>query len=843
MKNNHLFPFLWLRGEERDLVAEEIDRIYSDGIMEFCVESRPHPDFMGEKWFSDMRFILSEAKKRGMRVWVLDDRVFPTGFANGLAAKKYPQYLRKFMLERHMDAYGPMTGAAFHCPVNECDDEAVIAAVAMPNEPDGTAVVLNDKLRGSTLYWDVPDGLWRVYFIVTSRVGGNGKRDYINFLLKGGAQCLIEAVYEPHYEKFGDEFGKTFAGFFSDEPQFGNADGWFAKKARLGDYNMPLPYCDGLIELLSKEWGADFTPELPFLFTDTHRFGKKAAYCYMNTVTRLYADNFSHVLGKWCRTRGIDYVGHVIEDDGAHARLGMGTGHYFRALRGQSYAGIDVVLRQILPGRDCKRTRTASASTDCNGEFFHYTLAKLGSSLAHLNPNMRGRAFCEIFGAYGWSEGLKLMKWLADFMLVRGINYFVPHAYSMRECPDPDCPPHFYARGKNPQHKYFGILTRYMEKMCAIFSGGVHIASAAVLYHAEAEWYDKCMPADILAHELFKNQIDFDLIWADILENVTVESGKLSINGEEFGVLLVPHCAALPKRALLWITAAAKNGLPVIFAEDYPSDVCENIPEAEIQKIIDGVKAVCRVIPADKTAEEVKKLGLCDVTLETPHEYVRVYHYKKDGKHLYMLSNEHPHKKAECKIYFRESGTPVLYDVLNERHYTRPDGVLKLSPYESVMYVFGEKELPPREKSYGAPHTLNAVWRIEKADFFAPGEFSLYKEAAQLENIGAADALPEFSGTLKYKTTFKHGGGEALLDLGAVYETARVTINGKDAGVRICPPYTFPLENLLCGENVLEAEVTTTLANAVRDPFSCVDVFEPTGLIGPVTLQEKTDDN
>ena len=37
---------------------------------------------------------------------------------------------------------------------------------------------------------------------------------------------------------------------------------------------------------------------------------------------------------------------------------------------------------------------------------------------------------CEIFGAYGWMEGTKLMKWLVDHMLVRGINWLVPHAFS-----------------------------------------------------------------------------------------------------------------------------------------------------------------------------------------------------------------------------------------------------------------------------------------------------------------------------------------------------------------------------------------------------------------------------
>ena len=31
------------------------------------------------------------------------------------------------------------------------------------------------------------------------------------------------------------------------------------------------------------------------------------------------------------------------------------------------------------------------------------------------------------------------MKWIADHMLVRGINWFTPHAFSMAPFPDWDC--------------------------------------------------------------------------------------------------------------------------------------------------------------------------------------------------------------------------------------------------------------------------------------------------------------------------------------------------------------------------------------------------------------------
>src|SRR5699024_11653523 len=111
--------------------------------------------------------------------------------------------------------------------------------------------------------------------------------------------------------------------------------------------------------------------------------------------------------------------------------------------RGQHMAGIDVVLNQLLPEKDYGI-----------GSFYHYALAQLAASAAHQNERMAGRAMCELFGAFGWSEGLTLMKWMADHMLVNGINWFVPHAFTEKAFPDPDCPPHFYAHGMNPQYRY-----------------------------------------------------------------------------------------------------------------------------------------------------------------------------------------------------------------------------------------------------------------------------------------------------------------------------------------------------------------------------------------------------
>lgn len=73
-----------------------------------CAGSRPHPDFAGPGWWHDLDIVLDEAKKRGMRVWILDDAHFPTGQANGLIPKQYPQLLRRYVFTQHVDVTGPI---------------------------------------------------------------------------------------------------------------------------------------------------------------------------------------------------------------------------------------------------------------------------------------------------------------------------------------------------------------------------------------------------------------------------------------------------------------------------------------------------------------------------------------------------------------------------------------------------------------------------------------------------------------------------------------------------------------------------------------------------------------
>ena len=550
-EDNYMLPFYWQRGDHTETIPEEIARIAASGCRAFCVESRPHPDFVGERWWRDMDIILEEADKRGMKVWLLDDDRFPTGHAAGMIAKKHPELRQWVLTERHIDVVGKMEGASILVdPENE--DKRLIGVYAYRRRLDdeeiteGEGIDLFACLNGRYLSWDIPEGAWRIFFYYQSRRGG--RAEYIDMLNRDSVRVLIDAVYESHFARYGKYFGNTFAGFFSDEPCFGN--GIFAEERfshglyemRIGKPAMALPYHQTVRERMANALGFDPLPYFNLLWYEDNENGAlqaKLRYHYMDTITAMYRENFTKQLADWCASHGVEYIGHIIED--MNCRLGCGAGHYFRALDCQHMSGIDVVLHQIMPGME-DFTHTASVSWGVTrGTFFHYVLAKLGASLAHLTPHMKKRAMCEVFGAYGYGEDSVMMKYLIDHLLVRGINHFVPHAFSSR-FPDGDCPPHFGVKGIDPSYEAFSKLVTYTNKVSHLFLDSTHIASAAVFYHAEGEWTSRFQNAatmEPIAKTLYDAHIDFDIVSYDMLKAAKVENKKLKLSDESFECLVI----------------------------------------------------------------------------------------------------------------------------------------------------------------------------------------------------------------------------------------------------------------------------------------------------------------
>ncbi|MCA0755778.1 glycosyl transferase family 2 [Paenibacillus sp. N4] len=867
-EHNYILPFLWQHGEEEQVIREEIARVHEAGIGALCVEARPHPDFLGPKWWTDMDIIMDEARKREMKVWMLDDDHFPTGHAAG-KVKEAPEALhRKFLGERYIDTVGPAQGASLLLDTllmsglrptisntpRASGRNKLIAVVAVRRDPLSGALLhesveITELVHDGILYWDIPEGYWRVFIISENKDGGSKEQeDYLNPLEQDSVRILLDTVYEAFYERYKDDFGKTFVGFFSDEPGFYNDKTTFDFHSKPGKQGVPLPWCSEMPALLEQALGADYRKRLHLLWHEAGEQSSLVRYVYMNIVSKLYGDNFCNQIGEWCRARGVEYIGHVLEDNNVHARLGPGAGHFFRSLWGQDMSGLDVVLWQIVPGFDELPFRGVGAETD--SEFFHYGLAKLGVSLGHIDPKKQGRTMCEVYGAYGWTEGLKLMKWLTDHMLVRGVNYFVPHAFSQKAFPDPDCPPHMYASGKNPQFRYYKHLNRYMNRISHLISGGIHVASAAVVYHAEAEWSGEAMYFHKPVKKLMQHQIDCDVIPVDVLaEAASVKDNKLLVNHEDYECLIVPYAEALPAAMLRSLVRFAEQGLAICFVDGLPRRSSEG-SDASAELACLACHRNVKLVPLDKLAQELITDGHCEIRADQYEPYLRSYHYLHNGLDLFMFFNEHPYQTIHTKVLLPVQGDVYAYDAFLNRltrlHADRENGSRQvqviLHPYESIVLLHGaglDGFAADAHRTVGPELVLQGEWMVFTSDAEHYPNFKEWGKLAELTNMSGPDYLPRFSGTFRYETEFEWNddAGHALLELGEVYETAEVWLNGEQAGVRICPPYHMEIIGLVRGKNKLVIEVTNTLVKEQRDFLSAFAQQEPSGLIGPVQLK------
>jgi hypothetical protein len=860
-ETNHLLPFLWVHGESAETYRKMVKAIHNANIGAFCVEARPHPEFGREQWWQDMGVILDEAERLDMRVWILDDKHFPTGYANGGLEKAPPELRRRNICCRSIDT---RSGSVVRLNLNRLihprnsynfialfmlfygnnkrfpkkqKDDHLLSCTAFS---EGKWVDLSPHIKNGKLRWNAPVGDWSIEVCSLSANTGM-HRSYINMMDKDSCRIQIDEVYEPHFRHFGDKFGKTIVGFFSDEPELGNGD--YTKHYNYLGTAQDLPYSRELADRLEQKLGGNWKSLLPLLWKNDYdrRETARVRYIYMDSVTRLVERNFSQQIGEWCTAHGVEYIGHIIEDNNQHARTSTSLGHFFRGLKWQTMAGIDDIGGQVYPGGEDNRSKSIFGFIN-DGEFYHYTLGKLGSSLAALNPRMQGRAFCEIFGNYGWSEGVHLEKYLVDHFMVRGINYFVPHAFTCKPYPDKDCPPHFYAHGHNPQYRHFGALMKYVNRVCNMISGGYIETPIAILYHAEAEWSGAYMLMQKPARVLLDNQINFNFVPADVFSERDFYhseiTGKLTINDRTHHLLLIPSAQYITLEVAEGITELLSNGCLVAFIDMLPEGICtgESLPLAISR---------CDVVPLNGLLSYVEKHRLRGVRLVPENSRIRGMHYINEHairRDIWYLFNE-GNNRYQGTVTLPATETCYGYDAWDDHAY-KLDCIQKeesveiaivIDPGKSVFIAYGCEMSPPENTSYSHKIELHEFTQSVCKSIDYP-RFSHSRYIYTLESYHLIDK--KFSGFIRYQTnvklpTFK----KAMLEITDAHEGVEVFVNGTSTGIQVIPVFMFDITEF-CepGNNELIIEVATTLEREQSKGRK----GGQTGITGNVTLHWNT---
>jgi len=709
----------------------------------------------------------------------------------------------------------------------------IMAAVAMRCDPDSrepsfdgdSAIDLSAGLdtADGTLTLDLPEGYWRVFLLLESR---NGGRDaYMNLLDPESIRIEIDAVHEVHYQQMKDELGKTWEGFFYDEPEVGNAKNY--------DFdNLPgrslgaMPWSREMPALMAQRLGEDWMLHLPELWYDCGPHSHVTRFHFMDLVTRLIAENYNGQVQAWCRERNIRYIGHVLEDEGSHARLGCGPGHFFRFQKHQDMAGIDVIGGQLMPGMNIKGTGWYSAS-EGDGTFYHYGIAKLPSSEAYLNPDKQGQSFCEINAVYNNVSNPKLYKYLLDHLLVDGVNNLVP---VFTDVVDPD-------EGK--------LLFDYVNRLCSLMHKAVHVAPVALLYHAEAEWTGAAQPFHVPGKVLAQHQLDYTVTPGDVFVDTDfyhtrMENGLLKVNTEAFRAVVVPACDYIRADVLNALLTAQKAGLQLIFVDRAPMGYCESLQSINWQETTPAV------VPLAQLGSALDELAELRCGVFTPD--LKYIHLKKENLEYYFLMNTAYQASIETAVRLPQQCEVMQYDAMCDA--MRPvccraveNGMelqVTLGQWESILYVLDPSQ-PMGE------NTVPGTWT--DADC-GPWQLSFEGEHAPvrlnaLSDVSRLPGLRRYTQPIRYETVWTVTGPlPTQLSLGRVGDSARVTLNGKALGLRIAEPYVFDLGDAVCaGANELIIEVLPAQGRRVNagggsifDALGAATymTMQPTGLLGPV---------
>ncbi len=837
IKDGHVLPFLWYSGEGISAVEDEIRAIKSCGVDEFVLENRGGNWFCTDFWWTLMDRVFLLAQQLGMRVWMLDDAHVGSGNANDSLFKPENDAYRVQNIRCDcMDVVGPCDGDCALLPEHTAS-ETLLQIAAAPHDPaknrcgDPVAIGL-ENVHDGLCELNLPAGNWRVFFVFTVDHDKCGIfSHYIAMTSQAACRHLLNEVHEKLYAHFPQYFGNVFAGFFTDEPAFGNCTGEYNQamfQLRMGgDLQSFFPWAEDMAERLAAQCRC--TPDearlkLPMLWQELGDGTDDFRHQYMDLVTKLWRDNFSRQIGDWCRDHHVEFIGHIIEDAGVHTRTAWGAGHYFRAMEGQDMAGIDIVLGQMIPGVTCLPHRVDSSWTIVSSKFYQYTLAKLGASLAHAMPHMRNRVVCETFGAYGWNAGLSTMRYVFNHFLSNGTNHFIPHAFSptvpsvfrssevTKRDAGPSVPPGYaagylaptyFCGGFNPQFRHFGKLMRYVREICEKISDGVHQADVAILYPAELEWNTrKCFCIDEIAATLTRNGIDFDFLPLDILhsEKTTLANGQIHVNQESYGALLMPESAYYPPEVPALVSALEQAGVPVLrvgeepFAQENPG----------------------KAVSLSALVPELRERNLARLAARPgwPAE-VRSYALRKaDGAMLYLFFNEGT-TPAEAEIILPQQpdwSKTYLHDVwhsVKSRPEHTADGFrLKLDAQQMLLLSIGEEDasaLPLFDYDFHAEKEVEVLCDISARSVLEK-EFRPLLSRSKAVNLMRLPGMTRFCGEICYEGVFDCADASAkCLEIPGASDCLELWLNGEACGVELGPVCKFDVRGKVKpGRNTLK---------------------------------------
>jgi hypothetical protein len=334
-----------------------------------------------------------------------------------------------------------------------------------------------------------------------------------------------------------------------------------------------------------------------------------------------------------------------------------------------------------------------------------------------------------------------------------------------------------------------------------------------------------------------------------MLKEASVENGniRVSAKGAAYKALLVSSCKYMPVASFEQILRLAKEGA-VIVLQQFPEDVpgLDNLErnrkqlKALIASIVatqksNGIKEAIigkgRIIIAGDVEAALKFVKINRETL-TDQGLKFIRRKINHGKYYYIVN--HTPKTINDWISLNTSANAVVLmdpqtgETGSASFHHQEKGVqvkLQLQPGEAMIVKATSEVAKTGGWHYLSAEqhaiVLNNDWKLHftSGGPFIPADRTM-KQLQPWTAFTGDSTTQYFSGAAVYSTSFQLNTKTAddyLLQLDQLYESAKIKINGKDAGIIWSIPFKLKVgEYLKAGDNTVEIAVCNLMANRIR---------------------------
>ncbi|WP_234569818.1 glycosyl hydrolase [Rhodohalobacter sp. 614A] len=673
------------------------------------------------------------------------------------------------------------------------------------------------------LEWEVPPGNWTLYALFE---GWHGKM--VERAGPGGEGLVIDHFSEEAFGRYITAFDSAFAdrnieslrSFFNDSYEVDDAE---------GEANWTLNFFDEFEE----KRGYDLRTHLHALLEqrDTAT-GIRVLTDYRETISDLLLEEFTQPWNSWA------------EENNALIR---NQAHGSPANILDLYAASDIPETE---GTDIIRAKMASSAGNVSGK-------KLISAEA---ATWLGEHF---------SSSLSDVKRAVDRFFISGINHIFYHgtAYSPEEDEWPGWL--FYAavhfNERNPFWNQFADFNSYVARVQSFLQSGKPDNDILFYYPIHDQWaepgpgllrhFDGGMGESLNgsflktgAEELIEKGYTFDFISDAQLQDISLSNGKIESGDIEYQTIVIPESQFIPLETFNKLIELADNGATIIAYGELPKSVpgiyeldsrqkeyTDLIKRLEFNStnqnnIDEAAIGEGRLICGDGLKD---LLQYADIPREPMvDEELQFVRRSNDTGHIYFITNWSDQKIDGWIPLSKNTNSAYIFDPLHEktgyaalRNETDNGSeiYLQLDKGESVIVQTldsgNNSPTYPYVESAREPQPISGSWTLSfiEGGPELPSEQSLDQPVLWTELDG--EHFGHFSGTAHYSITFNRPSENQdgwLLDVGDVYESATVYINGERRGTLFGPEYNLYLSpDWLNDENELIIEISNLMANRI----------------------------